>query len=149
MRRDFVYKTIVIGTDGSPTAGRALARAVETAKLNGARLVIVTAYKELTGRELQETRAALPDEYAWQVTSTGDTDQVLKGAAGVAEKEGLAVTTRAVAGDPTQAILDVADDEEADLIVVGSKGMERRIMGSVPNSIAHRAMRDILIVQTT
>ena len=144
-----MYKTIVAGTDGSPTAQRALARAVEVAKLNGARLVIVSAYREMTGRELAEARASLPEEYAWQVTSTGDTDQVLAAAAGAAESNGVAVSTRAVAGDPTDAILNVAESEEADLIVVGSKGMERRIMGSVPNSIAHRANRDLLIVQTT
>lgn len=144
-----MYKTIIAGTDGSPTAQRALARAVEMAKLNSARLVIVSAYRELTGREVHDARASLPEEYAWQVTSTGDTDRVLKLASGVAESQGVAVTTRAVSGDPTDAILDVAEGEEADLIVVGSKGMERRIMGSVPNSIAHRATRDILIVQTT
>lgn len=144
-----MYSRIVVGTDGSATAQKAINKAVEMAKLASARLHIVSAFRLPSARELAAERASLPDEFAWQVSSTGDVDTVLANAESQAKSAGLEVTTHAVPGEPADAIVGTAEAVAADLIIVGSKGMERRLMGSVPNTVSHKAAMDVLIVATT
>jgi nucleotide-binding universal stress UspA family protein len=64
---------------------------------------------------------------------------------------GVPTKGHAIPGDPADTILMVADEVGADLIVVGNKGMggARRILGSVPNSVAHGASCSVLIADTT
>ena len=64
--------------------------------------------------------------------------------------KGLEAEAHAVNGDAVSAILDVAEEVAADLVVVGSKGMHgtRRFIGSVPNSVSHGASCAVLIVKT-
>jgi nucleotide-binding universal stress UspA family protein len=141
-----VYSSIVVGVDDSPTARRAFNRAVEFAKMSGGTLHIVTAYKPTpTGGE------EVPDEFRYSMSSTRDADVLLRELADQASTEGVKSEIHAATADPADALINVADREQAELIVVGNKGMKgaRRVLGSVPNSVAHRANCSVLILPTT
>jgi nucleotide-binding universal stress UspA family protein len=146
-----MYKVLVVGTDGSERADRAVAAAAEIARSWGSELHIVTATRaprasaaaaSAMGAPLIETGAekALAEESAKNVGE----EAVQK------HGEGLAAEAHGVQGNPDDVILSTAAEVGADLIVVGSKGMKgaRRYLGSVPNSIAHGAHCAVLIVKT-
>ena len=150
-----MYKTIVVGTDGSATAGIAVDHATSLAKSSGATLHIVHAY-----------RAVLVGEAALSATSGGptiDVEGVNRGiaehAAGVcehavsnAERSGVKVESHSMSGDPCDSLIAVAQEVGADLIVVGNRGMtskKRFVLGSVPNKISHHAPCSVLIVDTS
>jgi nucleotide-binding universal stress UspA family protein len=82
-----------------------------------------------------------------------DVNLALESASGTAKQEGLAdVQTYSREGDPADAILDVAEETGADLIIVGNKGMtgaKRFLLGSVPNKVSHHAPCGVMIVRTT
>lgn len=144
-----MFSSIVVGTDGSETADRALTRAFEMARLTGARLHVVSAYAPAPTRV---TGGAPPAEAAeWSVRSDFEVEGVLDRATSRGRADGVEVETRAPKGDPADAILEVASETGADLIVLGSRGMQgaRRVLGSVPNKVSHRAPCDVLIVQTS
>jgi len=142
-------QTIIVGTDGSETADRAVARAAELASEGGAVLHIVTAYKEPSVQQLEAQRASLPEEFRWSVSSNNEAQYVLKCAAALASRMGVKAETHFATGNPAKVILDKARDLGADLVVVGCKGIQRKIRGSVPNSVSQGADRDVLIVHTT
>ncbi len=141
-----MFSSVVVGTDGSDTATKAVGGAMEIAKLYGARLHIVTAYKP---RPVHA--GGVPEEFQEQVVSGANADAVLEDQCARARAAGIEVQGHAGTGDPAQSIVRVAEQEKADLIVVGNKGMTgvRRVLGSVPNSVAHQAPCSVLIVQTT
>ena len=144
-----MFKTIVVGTDGSATADEAVRVAAELAALCDAELHVVSAYRSVPLRKLQQQRATMPEEFAWDIHDQSDVEVTLERAAKGAEAMGAACTVHASPEDPVTAVLAVTEQEAADLVVVGNKGMERRLLSSVPNSIAHRAHTAVLIVATT
>jgi nucleotide-binding universal stress UspA family protein len=138
-----MFRTIVVGTNWSDTADVAFAKAVELARLGGGRLHVVSA----TGAgpapvaRTSEDYSARPDFQA---------DRALEDAlARLGDTGGLDVQQHVLGADPAEAILAVAREADADLIVVGNKGMHRRVLSSIPNSVSHNASCDVLIVQTT
>lgn len=143
-----MYKNVVVGTDGSGTADKAVQAAADLARQLGAQLHIITAYRASGPGMGAASGAALVDaptegiarEAAESVTESAEANFA----------EGLQVTRHSVAGHPADAILEGAEKIGADLIVVGSKGMHgaRRFLGSVPNSVAHGAQCAVLIVKT-
>jgi len=141
-----VYNSIVVGADDSPTALQAVTQAIEFAKMSGGTLHIVTAYKPKPTSE-----SDVPDEFRYTMASTGDADVLLRKLADMATAAGVTSEVHAATADPADALISVADREGADLIVVGNKGMKgaRRVLGSVPNSVAHRANCSVLILPTT
>jgi len=141
-----MFSTVVVGTDGSDTATEAVRRAIEIAKLYGATLHIVTAYKAKPVRA-----AAVHEEFRERLGPGAAADAVLEDQCARARAAGVEVQGHAGTGDPAQAIVGVAEEEKADLVVVGNKGMAgvRRVLGSVPNSVAHQAPCSVMIVQTT
>ena len=141
-----MFTKIVVGTDGSETAGSAVALAVELAKESDATLHLVTAFKPSAGVAGGGLAAGSPD--SGEAFSQIAAEHVLDKIAG--ELSGVNVEVHAVSGAPAAAILKAADDVGADLIVVGSKGMQgtRRIIGSVPNSVAHGSNCHVLIAKT-
>ena len=143
-----MFSSIVVGTDGSQTADRALTRALELARLTGARLHVVSAYAPSPARLSGGAPAAEAAE--WSIWPDFHVDPVLDRAAGRVRGGGVEVEAHAPKGDPADAILTVAREAGADLIVLGSRGMQgaRRVLGSVPNTVSHRAPCDVLIVQT-
>ena len=141
-----MYNVVVVGADDSPSALEAFNRAVEFAKMSGGTLHIVTAYKPKPSGP-----GAVPDEFRYSMSSTIEADVLLRRLSDLATAEGVATELHAATGDPAEAIIGVGDREDADLIVVGNKGMKgaRRVLGSVPNTVAHRATCSVLILPTT
>jgi nucleotide-binding universal stress UspA family protein len=147
-----MYRQIVVGTDGSETAAKAVGQAAELAASVGATLLVVSAFEPVSGARLKEEAAQVPDDVRWMVNPREDVDATLQHAADLAAEKGADSKTFARQGDPADAILDVAEEQGADLIVVGNKGMtgaKRFLLGSVPNKVSHHAPCSVLIVRTT
>jgi nucleotide-binding universal stress UspA family protein len=145
-----MFESILVGTDGSDVAGVAVARAVAMAAALGARLQIVSAYEPVPERRLRIERVRVPSDV--QVNMREEVLALLQRAREDAEAAGVArVETFARLGDAADAILDVAEEQGSDLIVVGNKGMTgatRFLLGSVPNKVSHHAPCSVLIVRT-
>jgi nucleotide-binding universal stress UspA family protein len=141
-----MFQTVVVGADGSPTAGEAFRYAMDLVKMSGGTLHIVLAYKPLA-----TSTQGLPDEFIDGVDSASVAASILEDMASRCKAAGIRATTHALKEEPDDAIVGVAQKEGADLIVVGNKGMKgvRRVLGSVPNAVAHRSPCSVLIVQTT
>ena len=123
-----MYKRILVGTDGSITAAKAVDRAVELAKVSGASLTILTAGIGEQAKEIVDKEAARHAD------------------------AGVKIDTRVDDRDASTALVEVADDGDYDLLVVGNKGMtgaSRFFLGSVPNKVSHHIQRSLLIVRTT
>jgi nucleotide-binding universal stress UspA family protein len=147
-----MFQAIVVGTDGSETAGKAVARALELAAAVDGRLLVVSAFQPVSQARLREEVTQVPPDLQWMVNPREDVDKALKGAAESMSEKGVEVITYARQGDPADAILDVAEEQKADLIVVGNKGMtgaKRFLLGSVPNKVSHHAPCSVLIIRTT
>jgi nucleotide-binding universal stress UspA family protein len=147
-----VFTRIVVGTDGSDTAAEAVRQAVDLAKLAGATLSIVSAYEPVSKRRVEGEKLDAPSDVQHEIGPREDVNLVLDAAAASARKEGVEVQTHPVEADPADAILNVAEETEADLIVVGNKGMtgaRRFLLSSVPNNVSHHAPCSVIIVRTT
>jgi nucleotide-binding universal stress UspA family protein len=147
-----MFKSIVVGTDGSETATKAVRQAVELAKSIGARVQLVSAYEPVPAQRLSEERREAPDDVQWAISPREDVDARLEDAAAIAREHAVDVEVYSRQGDPADAILDVAEEQQADLIIVGNKGMtgaRRFLLGSVPNKISHHAPCSVLIIRTT
>ncbi len=145
-----MFKTIVVGTDGSANAERAVAAAAQLARiLPDARLHIVTAYRPLTLDELTRVRAGLPDEFREVLNAHTGADSTLASAKGIAESYGASVEIHELNERAAEALLDLAEEVEADLLVVGSRGeglAGRALHGSVSTKVQHHAPCSVLIV---
>jgi len=147
-----VFTRIVVGTDGSETAAEAVNQAMGLAKLTGAALSIVSAYAPASGRRVQAEQAGAPADVQYEIGPREDVNLILDAAAAEAKGRGIEVQTHPVEADPADAILNVAEETKADLIVVGNKGMtgaRRYLLGSVPNNVSHHAPCSVLIIRTT
>jgi nucleotide-binding universal stress UspA family protein len=148
-----VIETVLVGTDGSATAAAAVARAIEVARGLGARLQIVSAYEPVPEGRLRHAAVPMPIDRAWTVNPRADVLELLQSAERDARAAGIdQVETFARVGDGADAILDVAEEQRCDLIVVGNKGMTgatRFLLGSVPNKVSHHAPCSVMIVRTT
>ena len=124
-----MFQTIVVGTDGSQTAEKAVEEASELAAAVGASVHIVRA-------------VAGPG---------GDPEAELESAAETAKKAGVEAETHIIRDDASEALIAAAEEHDADLILIGNKGMtgaRRFLLGSVPNDVAHHAPCSVLIART-
>jgi len=147
-----MFSTIVVGTDGSQTATEAVRQAVALATAVGGRLEIVSAYEPVPGSRLRGEAQQAPPDVQWTINPREDVDATLADAAEVARAAGVEASIHARQGDPADAILDVAEETGADLVVIGNKGMtgaKRFLLGSVPNKISHHAPCGVLIIRTS
>ena len=147
-----MFTRIVVGTDGSDTAEEAVSQAIDLAKLTGATLSIVSAFQPVSKRRIQAEQEGAPADIADQIGPREDVNLILDAAAAKARAAGVEVRTHPVQADPEDAILNVAEEIKADLIVVGNKGMtgaRRYLLGSVPNNVSHHAPCSVIIVRTT
>jgi nucleotide-binding universal stress UspA family protein len=142
-----VFSSIVVGTDGSDTAEIALRRAVELSRLTGAKLHVVSAYEPAPARV--GGRQPVAEAAEWSVGSDFKVEAVLQRARETARD--VEVEVHAPKGDAADSLIQTAKEQDAELIVLGSRGMRgaRRVLGSVPNKVSHNAPCDVLIVQTT
>ena len=147
-----MFGSIVIGTDGSETAKEAVRQATELAKTLGSRIYLVSAYEPVPEGRLREERQEVPEDLQWMVNPREDVNATLEQTGEALQEDGIDVETHAREGDPADAILDVAEEKGADLIVVGNKGMtgaKRFLLGSVPNKVSHHAPCSVMIIRTS
>ncbi len=147
-----MFRSIVVGTDGSETAGKAVEAAVELAGLTGAKLELVSAYEPVPSQRLRVEARQVPADLQWMVNPRADVDATLAEAAERVAAAGVESRTYAREGDPADAILDVAEELGSDLIVLGNKGMtgaKRFLLGSVPNKVSHHAPCSVMIIRTS
>ena len=124
-------RTIVVGADGTEAAGKALHVALRLGRVLGTEVHVVSAYNVLQ--------------------SASDAEAVLSAATRDARAEGPETITHARRDDPAEALIAVAEEQDADLLVVGNTGMRgasRFLLGSVPDKVSHHAPCSVLIVRT-
>ena len=149
-----MYRTIVVGTDGSATADKAVDAAGELARACGAVVHVVTAYPPVRSAVLAGVGAssgglAAP---AW----LGDdervaAEEVVRRAGERLAQAGVSANTVARLGEPADALLAIAEEIGADLVVVGNRGMtgvRRYLLGSVADRVAHHAHCSVHIAHT-
>jgi len=142
-----MYEAIVVGTDGSETATRGISEATTLAGALGAQLHIVSAYEPVRGAKVAAPEGAAK---VWAVRPDDEVRGIVEEAEAAVRRRGVAVKSHTLKGDPADALLKIAEQENADLIVVGSRGMHgvSRVLGSVPNKVSHQATCNVLIVAT-
>ncbi len=140
-----MFDNVVVGADGSETAAQAVKHAVDLAKLYNGTVHIVSAYKP------QQFASGGSGEFSKSLESGDIAESLLAELASLARIAGVPAQMHAESGDPAKALCTVAARVNADVIVVGNRGMQgmRRVLGSVPNSVAHEAPCSVLIVSTT
>lgn len=147
-----LYRTVLVGTDGSPSSFTAVESAARLTAGTRADLVVACAYRPLSGPELAKAQHELGEE-ACQVVGSAPAEESLRVARVRAEAQGAAsVRLRAVEGEPVAVLMRVTREHSADLLVVGNRGLRSlagRLLGSVPADVARKAGVDVLIVHTT
>ena len=147
-----MFRSIVVGTDGSATATEAVRRAGILADAFGADLHVVNAYRPpaMVLATTAEPGLMPTAVLQWEAAACDDARHLLDGVAEELIGVGDSVTTHAIRAHPAAAILAVAEDVGADLVVVGNRGMKgaRRVLGSIPNHVSHHAHCDVLVVDT-
>jgi nucleotide-binding universal stress UspA family protein len=150
-----MYQVIVVGTDGSETAGVAVNQAAALAMLTGSTLHIVHAYQlaSSTYAPMAASVAVWADDLpAVNADIVAEAELVCERAGDQVRRAGAKAETHPRAGDAAEVLIEVAKDVGADLIVVGNRGMtgmRRFVLGSVPNKVSHHSPCDLLIVDTT
>ena len=140
-----MISTIAVGTDGSQTAEIAVDAAFDLAERLGAEVVVVSAFSS----KVNVVSSGAPLEEQWMTNPADSVHDTLHKAEERAAARGLAITTDAGEGDPADVLVRLAEKHDADVIVIGNKGMQRRVLGSVPNSVTHKAQCSVFVVKTT
>ena len=140
-----MISTVAVGTDGTKTAAEAVKTAAEIARRFDAKLVLLSAFQDTGARPKKGVSA----EVQWATSPAARVQEILSRASKELSREGMAVTTLVDEGDPAEVLVRLAEDCSADLLVIGNKGMQRRVLGSVPNSVTHNAPCAVLVVKTT
>jgi nucleotide-binding universal stress UspA family protein len=144
------YTTIVVGTDGSDSSLRAVDKAGQIAAGSDAKVVVATAY--FPQSEDQRAADVLKDE-GYKMSGNAPIYAILREARDRAQQAGAkSVEEKAIVGAPVDALVDLAEEVKADLLVVGNVGLSTiagRLLGSVPANVARRSKTDVLIVHTT
>lgn len=145
------YRTIVVGTDGSDSSYVAVDKAASLAGAAGSTLIIACAYYPSTDRDVAAAADVLKDE-AYQVRGSAPTSEILRTARDRAAAAGAKeIVERAVVGEPVESLLNLVRETQADLLVVGNRGLNTitgRLLGSVPSDVARKSRSDVLIVHT-
>jgi nucleotide-binding universal stress UspA family protein len=143
------FETIVIATDGSEDAQRALEEASELATATDGVVHVVCAHDPSPPHEVVEALKHVPRDYWTSYDPATAQQQVLDKAASALAENGVKHVEHLVQKHPAHAILDVADEVDADLIVMGSRGTgwaTRLTRGSISTRVAAHSSRNILIV---
>ena len=144
---DPLYQTIVVGTDGSDRAGIAVRHALALAKFSGAKLHTVQVVHPAVGVGFSDTAGV---QFGIE-TVRGAAEDVKKQLLADADREGVSAEMHNPSGDPAEALIKVAEAVNADLLVLGNRGMTgmtRFVLGSIPNKVSHHAPCSLLIINT-
>lgn len=144
-----MVSTVAVGTDGSGTAGKAVRAAIDLAEKYEARIVFLSCYCPVDEVRLRREKSQAPDEIQWSINPEEDVDAILSEAEKLAEARGLRWASEAQTGEPAEVLVRLADKYEADVLVIGNRGMHRRVLGSVPNTVTHNANCTVYLVKTT
>jgi nucleotide-binding universal stress UspA family protein len=134
---------IAVGIDGSATASKALDMAVEMARSFSAELVLLSVYDGAAASPEQDV------ELEWAANPAARVQHSVELARDRLSRSGLTVSLLSDQGDAGDVLVRLAEECGADVLVVGNKGMHRRVLGSVPNTVAHKAPCSVLVVKTT
>lgn len=148
------YQTVVVGTDGSDSSLRAVERAAAIAAEHGAKLIVATAHLPV---QVEKGRYAIPpgSDHGQDYRTVGEAPfyAILQNARERAHQAGARdVEEKPIVGPPINALVQLAEEIRADLLVVGNVGLSSvagRLLGSVPSEVSRRAKTDVLIVYTT
>lgn len=140
-----MISTVAVGTDGSATASEAVGAAAELARRFGAKLVLVSAAGDSRGAAGGRESV----ELQWNINPAARLRETLARTEEDVRREGIECTTLVDEGDPAEVLVRLAEECDADLLVIGNKGMQRRMLGSVPNTVTHKAPCSVLVVKTT
>jgi nucleotide-binding universal stress UspA family protein len=147
------YQTVVVGTDGSDSSYLAVDRAARIAADADATLVIACAYHPARQEDVARATDQLGDDVAYQVVGSTPAEDSVRTAAERAKKQGATkIDTVVVDGEPVPTLTKIVTERDADLLVVGNRGLNTlagRILGSVPSEAARKSKVDVLIVHTT
>ncbi|RVW05754.1 universal stress protein [Rhodococcus xishaensis] len=145
------YRTVVVGTDGSDSSYRAVDKAAALAGDAEAKLVIACAYYPADPKDTEAAEDVLGED-AYQVSGSTPTFEILRTARERALAAGAKnLVERAIVGEPVDSLLALVDEVDADLLVVGNRGLNTlsgRLLGSVPSDAARKSNCDVLIVHT-
>ena len=142
-----MFSTVAVGTDGSSTASEAVATAVDLARRFDAKLVLLSAFRDSGGAARRRTGSS--QELEWVVSDSARVREILARTEDDLRRKGVDCSTRVDEGDPGDVLVRLATECGADLLVIGNKGMKRRVLGSVPNTVTHKAPCSVLVVKTT
>jgi nucleotide-binding universal stress UspA family protein len=140
-----MISTVAVGTDGSGTASEAVQAAADLARRYDAKLVLLSAFQDKAGSGRGRTDA----ELQWAVSPSAQVREILARSESELQRDGIDCSTRVDEGDPAEVLVRLAEECGADLLVIGNKGMQRRMLGSVPNTVTHKAPCSVLVVKTT
>jgi nucleotide-binding universal stress UspA family protein len=147
------YQTVVVGTDGSDSSYLAVDRAAKIAADSGATLVIACAYHPARQEEVAKATDELGSDVAYQVVGSSPAEDSVRTATERARRAGAKeIDTVVVDGEPVPTLTKIVKERDADLLVVGNRGLNTlagRLLGSVPSEVARKAHVDVLIVHTT
>lgn len=145
------YRTIVVGTDGSPLAGPTVSRAARLAAHHDADLVIVCAYSGTSPRQEARARVTLGEPPVGLIPGRANASAAIAAAVALAQEEGATISAALlVNGEPAPALLATATERAGDLIVVGAlcdSSIADRLLGSVATEVVRRAECEVLVVR--
>jgi nucleotide-binding universal stress UspA family protein len=144
-----MISTVAVGTDGSDTAARALEAAFGLAERFGATLVILSAYTNQRSSGMPRLSGGPSPGQEWASAEAEQVERILAAAQESATERGLRCSSAMAEGDPGEVLVHLAERHGADVLVVGNKGMHRRVLGSVPNTVTHKAACTVYVVKTT
>jgi nucleotide-binding universal stress UspA family protein len=142
-----MISTVAVGTDGSSTAGGAVAVAADMARRYGAKLVLLSAFD--TSDRSPPNLSGSSREIQWASSPSARLTEQLERTEEEMRRDGIDCSTLIEDGEPADVLVRLAERCGADVLVIGNKGMHRRVLGSVPNSVTHRAGCSVLVVKTT
>ena len=137
-----MISTVAVGTDGSETAAEAVRQAAEFARRFDAKLVLLSAFKD-------DPPPTGTNEAQWAYNPAAQLREILSRTENELKNQGIDCATLVDEGDPADVLVRLAGECGADVLVIGNKGIHRRVLGSVPKSVTHNADCSVFVVKTT
>jgi len=137
-----VISTVAVGTDGTETASEAVRQEAEFARRFEAKLVLLSAFKD-------DPPPTGTDEAQWAYNPAAQLREILARTENEMNEQGIDCRTLVDEGDPAEVLVRLAEECKADVLVIGNKGIHRRVLGSVPKSVALNADCSVFVVKTT
>jgi nucleotide-binding universal stress UspA family protein len=141
-----MLSTVAVGTDGSATASKAVEAAADIAERFGAKLVLLSAFE---GSDRPTGGGSGADERQWAYNNDARVRELLNRTEHEMRERNIECSSLHDEGDPADVLVRLAEESGADLLVIGNLGMHRRVLGSVPNTVTHKAPCSVYVVKTT